>query len=160
SAPKEARDRRAVGRRKREAVPIALEAREAVLNVGCVLLSTWCAGQRQRAEQRARERPQVRVDGPARWRRLSAERGAVLHVHRRLHGGVGGPGAVEVALHYPQIMADSHDLDRFVDAQDHGQTYAHAVAELRRGRKSSHWMWFVFPQIAGLGSSEMSRAYA
>ena len=38
--------------------------------------------------------------------------------------------------------------------------YEHATAELMRGRKTSHWMWFVFPQIAGLGHSEMSRRYA
>jgi uncharacterized protein (DUF1810 family) len=52
------------------------------------------------------------------------------------------------------------DLERFVHAQDEHQTYAHAVAELRRGRKTSHWMWFVFPQIAGLGRSPMAQAYA
>lgn len=52
------------------------------------------------------------------------------------------------------------DLERFVSAQDEGGTYAHAVAELRRGRKTSHWMWFVFPQIAGLGRSSISRHYA
>ena len=52
------------------------------------------------------------------------------------------------------------DLERFVTAQDSGGTYAAAVAELRAGRKTSHWMWFVFPQIAGLGMSEMSRRYA
>jgi uncharacterized protein (DUF1810 family) len=51
-------------------------------------------------------------------------------------------------------------LERFVDAQDRGGTYDRALAELRRGRKESHWMWFVFPQIAGLGSSEMARTYA
>ena len=45
-------------------------------------------------------------------------------------------------------------------AQDAGHTYASALAELRRGRKTSHWMWFVFPQIAGLGRSEMSRIFA
>ena len=45
------------------------------------------------------------------------------------------------------------DLVRFVEAQDSGGTYATALAELRRGRKTSHWMWFVFPQIAGLGQS-------
>ena len=45
-------------------------------------------------------------------------------------------------------------------AQDAGGTYDRAVAELRAGRKVSHWMWFVFPQIAGLGQSEMSRTYA
>ncbi|MET3806015.1 uncharacterized protein (DUF1810 family) [Nakamurella sp. UYEF19] len=57
-------------------------------------------------------------------------------------------------------MSDPLDLSRFVTAQDGGRTYAAAVAELRRGRKTSHWMWFVFPQIAGLGNSAMSRRYA
>ena len=51
-------------------------------------------------------------------------------------------------------------LRRFVEAQDRGGTYDRALAELRGGRKQSHWMWFVFPQIAGLGRSEMSRTYA
>ncbi len=55
---------------------------------------------------------------------------------------------------------DPYDLQRFVAAQDAGGTYARAVAELRRGRKTSHWMWFIFPQIAGLGVSPTSRAYA
>jgi len=55
---------------------------------------------------------------------------------------------------------DPYDLQRFVAAQDAGGTYDRAVAELRGGRKTSHWMWFVFPQIAGLGSSPTSRAYA
>jgi len=50
------------------------------------------------------------------------------------------------------------DLDRFVIAQR--GTYDRAFAEVRAGRKSSHWMWFVFPQLAGLGRSETSRAYA
>ncbi|MCW2807240.1 MAG: hypothetical protein JWQ93_1195 [Marmoricola sp.] len=52
------------------------------------------------------------------------------------------------------------DLDRFVQAQDSAGTYAHALAELRGGRKTSHWMWFVFPQVAGLGQSSISRRYA
>ena len=52
------------------------------------------------------------------------------------------------------------DLERFVQAQDEHRTYEQAVAELRRGRKTSHWMWFVFPQIAGLGRSPMAQAYA
>ncbi len=56
--------------------------------------------------------------------------------------------------------ADPYDLQRFVTAQDAGATYDHAVAELRGGRKTSHWMWFVFPQIAGLGYSPTSRTYA
>jgi uncharacterized protein (DUF1810 family) len=58
-------------------------------------------------------------------------------------------------------MSDSGfaDLDRFVEAQDSGGTYAKALAELRRGRKTSHWMWFVFPQIAGLGRSPTAVYY-
>jgi uncharacterized protein (DUF1810 family) len=53
---------------------------------------------------------------------------------------------------------DPHDLERFVAAQ--AGTYAQALAEVTHGRKVSHWMWFVFPQIAGLGYSAMARAYA
>lgn len=52
------------------------------------------------------------------------------------------------------------DLERFVIVQDEGGTYEQALAELRAGRKVTHWMWFVFPQIAGLGQSAMSRRYA
>jgi uncharacterized protein (DUF1810 family) len=52
------------------------------------------------------------------------------------------------------------DLERFVSAQDSGGTYRRAVAELRRGRKTSHWMWFIFPQIAGLGRSATAQTYA
>jgi len=55
---------------------------------------------------------------------------------------------------------DPYDLQRFVAAQDAGATYDHALAELRAGRKTSHWMWFIFPQIAGLGYSPASRTYA
>ena len=55
---------------------------------------------------------------------------------------------------------DSYDLARFVQAQDAGGTYAAALDQLRRGRKTGHWMWFVFPQINGLGLSDMSRRYA
>ncbi|MGN6687688.1 MAG: DUF1810 domain-containing protein [Actinomycetales bacterium] len=53
-----------------------------------------------------------------------------------------------------------HDLDRFVRAQDDGGTYRSAVRELREGRKQSHSMWFVFPQVLGLGHSAMSQRYA
>ena len=52
------------------------------------------------------------------------------------------------------------DLERFVRAQDSGGTYQRAVTELRIGRKTTHWMWFIFPQIAGLGRSAMAQAYA
>ncbi len=50
------------------------------------------------------------------------------------------------------------DLDRFVSAQR--GTYDSVLDELRRGRKTGHWIWFIFPQLAGLGRSELSRHYA
>jgi uncharacterized protein (DUF1810 family) len=50
------------------------------------------------------------------------------------------------------------DLDRFLSAQ--APVYLEVLRELRQGRKSTHWMWFIFPQIAGLGHSEMSMRYA
>ena len=56
------------------------------------------------------------------------------------------------------MVAMGFDLERFVRAQD--PVYASALAELGAGRKTSHWMWFVFPQIAGLGYSAMSARYA
>ena len=55
---------------------------------------------------------------------------------------------------------DTYNLQRFVDAQNGGNTYQRAADELRRGRKTSHWMWYVFPQLAGLGFSATSRHYA
>jgi uncharacterized protein (DUF1810 family) len=57
-------------------------------------------------------------------------------------------------------IGDPYHLERFVKAQDANGTYDRALAELRAGRKTGHWMWFVFPQIAGLGRSETSRRYA
>jgi len=56
------------------------------------------------------------------------------------------------------MTADEHDLDRFVTAQD--GAHEAALAEIKRGRKRTHWMWFVFPQLAGLGHSAMARRYA
>jgi uncharacterized protein (DUF1810 family) len=55
-------------------------------------------------------------------------------------------------------LVDRYDLERFVKAQ--AGVYEQACTELRAGRKRSHWMWFVFPQIRGLGSSEMAVRYA
>lgn len=52
----------------------------------------------------------------------------------------------------------SFNLERFVAAQN--PVYAAVTAELRAGRKQSHWMWFVFPQLSGLGSSDMAQRYA
>jgi uncharacterized protein (DUF1810 family) len=56
-------------------------------------------------------------------------------------------------------MSQPTDLHRFIDAQDSG-VHAQALAELRGGRKRGHWMWFVFPQITGLGHSPTARHYA
>lgn len=55
-------------------------------------------------------------------------------------------------------MHDFYNLQRFVDAQ--APVFEQALAELRAGRKRSHWMWFVFPQIKGLGRSDMAQRYA
>jgi uncharacterized protein (DUF1810 family) len=55
---------------------------------------------------------------------------------------------------------DPHALSRFVEAQDSGGTYDAALRELRRGRKESHWMWFVFPQLSGLGRSATAQHFA
>ena len=57
-------------------------------------------------------------------------------------------------------MSDTYRLDRFTQAQDQNGTYHRAAAELRAGRKVSHWMWFIFPQIEGLGFSAIAREYA
>jgi uncharacterized protein (DUF1810 family) len=63
-----------------------------------------------------------------------------------------------VACEMGADMVDPYDLDRFVEAQ-HG-SYDVALGEIRRGRKRSHWMWFVFPQFAGLGHSAMAQRFA
>jgi uncharacterized protein (DUF1810 family) len=55
-------------------------------------------------------------------------------------------------------MNDDFDLDRFVAAQ--APTYATALAEIRRGAKRSHWMWFIFPQLTGLGHSAAARRFS
>lgn len=57
-------------------------------------------------------------------------------------------------------MEDPHDLERFVAAQDNGGIYDQALAELQNGSKRSHWMWFIFPQLSGLGQSATSKRYA
>jgi uncharacterized protein (DUF1810 family) len=55
---------------------------------------------------------------------------------------------------------DPHRLQRFIDAQNEANTYGRALTELRAGRKRSHWMWFVFPQLSGLGHSPTALVYA
>ncbi|MGC8639301.1 MAG: DUF1810 domain-containing protein [Isosphaeraceae bacterium] len=58
----------------------------------------------------------------------------------------------------PGAAADPHHLDRFVQAQ--ARDYERALAEIKSGKKRSHWIWYIFPQIDGLGFSSMSRRYA
>lgn len=55
-------------------------------------------------------------------------------------------------------MSDPHNLRRFIQAQD--AVYAQVRNELKQGRKSSHWMWFVFPQLSGLGTSHLAQKFA
>ncbi|WP_242919609.1 DUF1810 domain-containing protein [Pontibacter liquoris] len=55
-------------------------------------------------------------------------------------------------------MSDTYNLHRFLDAQENA--YQAALTEIKNGRKTSHWMWFIFPQVAGLGFSETSKFYA
>jgi uncharacterized protein (DUF1810 family) len=57
-------------------------------------------------------------------------------------------------------VTGAEELHRFVEVQDAGEHYATALRELRAGYKRSHWIWFVFPQIAGLGHSAMAQRYA
>jgi uncharacterized protein (DUF1810 family) len=57
-------------------------------------------------------------------------------------------------------VSDPFRLRRFVEAQDQADHLNHALEELRQGRKRTHWMWFVFPQIAGLGTSPMAQHFA
>jgi uncharacterized protein (DUF1810 family) len=58
----------------------------------------------------------------------------------------------------PAGAGDPHKLSRFVEAQE--EDYEQALAEIRRGRKQSHWMWYIFPQFDGLGFSSTSKRYA
>src|SRR3954469_15194523 len=58
------------------------------------------------------------------------------------------------------MASDRYELRRFEEAQDTGGTYGAALSELRAGRQTSHWMWFVFPQIAGLGRTPTAQRYA
>jgi uncharacterized protein (DUF1810 family) len=85
--------------------------------------------------------------------RYAASTNRAVREPRRL-GDVDPPAATFGAV----SQTDSYDLQRFVDAQ--ASVYPTVLAELRSGTKRSHWMWFVFPQIAGLGTSAMAHRYA
>jgi uncharacterized protein (DUF1810 family) len=68
------------------------------------------------------------------------------------------PGARSRDSTFAAMSNDPFDLERFVDAQN--GVYETALAEIRAGHKRSHWMWFIFPQLNGLGSSPMARRFA
>ncbi len=75
--------------------------------------------------------------------------------------GQSAPRITDVAVAHASLSHNRqmpYDLDRFVAAQQ--DAYDGALQELRGGRKTGHWIWFIFPQLAGLGSSAMSRRYA
>ena len=65
--------------------------------------------------------------------------------------------AEELALYYHHVQKPKPDFTRFIEAQV--DTYKAALGEIRNGRKETHWMWFVFPQLRGLGKSSMSQTY-
>ncbi|WP_241160065.1 DUF1810 family protein [Parabacteroides sp. ZJ-118] len=59
----------------------------------------------------------------------------------------------------PDFSAMYHGLDRFIEAQNKWDTYQAALAEVKAGKKVTHWIWFIFPQLTNLGKSEKSRYY-
>lgn len=61
--------------------------------------------------------------------------------------------------HIPILSALYHGIDRFIEAQDKYNTYQTALEEVKAGRKRTHWIWYIFPQMRGLGTSEMSKYY-
>jgi Protein of unknown function (DUF1810) len=90
--------------------------------------------------------------GCGRYRRASISRKTTIHrLSTNRVGRFGSLAAQRLAMTDPDLM-------RFLDAQD--QIYAQVVDELTKGRKQTHWMWFIFPQLAGLGRSVMAQHYA
>lgn len=68
--------------------------------------------------------------------------------------------SLATATHLPAIhTSNPYNLQRFVTAQDKNNQYATALTELKRGKKQSHWMWYIFPQMKGLGHSATSEFY-
>ena len=61
--------------------------------------------------------------------------------------------------HIPILSALHHGIDRFIEAQNKHNAYQTALDEVKAGRKKTHWIWYIFPQMRGLGTSEMSKFY-
>ena len=117
--------------------------------------------QRARASQAGLRRHQL-VHAGAPVRQQATEPGGNVFEHRgppwANNGSTSGRLPVGTGMARAGCPAMEHDLQRFVTAQ--ADSYAVALTELRRGRKASHWMWWVFPQIAGLGRSPTAQHYA
>src|ERR1700712_1248960 len=94
--------------------------------------------------------------GPGHFPRSTAPNGSRCRSLAQKYSQVSGPCSTGWKNWLP--MTDRFELQRFVDAQS--RVYAQVLSELRSGRKRSHWVWFVFPQIEGLGHSTMARRYA
>jgi len=92
----------------------------------------------------------------AEWFDLSSAHAKILEAQRSLLNRLAG--LVKQPRTKASAMTDPFDLQRFLDAQ--APIYARVVAELKRGQKQSHWMWFIFPQLAGLGHSAMAQRFA
>ena len=118
-------------------------------------LTDFCptAGDGSQARPLARtNRPRTAASG--RMRRKGADIGGLMR--RALFSGGESRGMANP--NEPGGASDRCDLDRFVEAQD--DDYEQALSEIRSGRKRSHWMWYVFPQLDGLGFSSTSKRYA
>ena len=98
-----------------------------------------------------------RSDGEDRHQGAAAH-SLVLEEDVSSQGGGDGTRSVDVSPITRATGFDRFDLERFVSAQD--ATYARVLTELTRGLKTSHWMWFIFPQLAGLGFSDTARTYS
>lgn len=83
----------------------------------------------------------------------------IAAVHCLSRDGEGSTQSVHPAREDALVTTDQFDLQRFIDAQNRGGSYDGALRELRAGQKRGHWIWWVFPQLRGLGMSENSTHY-
>lgn len=74
-------------------------------------------------------------------------------------GGVLDENGNPIESYIPALRSLYLGVDRFIEAQDKYNTYQKALEEVKNGKKTSHWIWFIFPQMVGLGKSELSNYY-
>ena len=78
------------------------------------------------------------------------------------HCGIGGvldENGNPIESYIPILRSLYLGVDRFIEAQNRNNTYQKALEEVKNGKKTSHWIWFIFPQMSGLGKSELSKYY-